>query len=153
MTKTERDEAVNTAADDVVVAPAAVIGSGLSDAEIIALRTTDTDKTASSRYVKTFVHGPGPKPIPANGVDYAASEAAVREYAIQNGLRPTGAVRLDGIEQNRDGVAWDLTFSVAVIPTERAEGPSEPDFVLQGEEAPANTDGAGHSGDTRKKLT
>ena len=122
--------------------------SELTDGQIIALRTTDTDEDSIDEYVKVFVYPPGVKPTEANGIDHAANKAAAREFAIQNGLRPTGDAKLKSIKQNRDGVAWDVTITVPVTPTERVEGASEPQIVTGGEDAPANSDGNDHSDDT-----
>lgn len=121
-------------------APAAYVGSGLTDGQIIAQRTTDTDADSAEVYTKVFVMA-GVKPTEANGVDHSANRAATREFAIQNGLRPTGDVTLKSVKHNIDGLAWDVTYTVPVVLTERAEGASEADIVTQGEDAPANTDG------------
>lgn len=118
-------------------APAAYVGEGQTDEQIIALRTTDTTAESTDVYTKVFVVN-GVKPTEANGIDHAANKAAVREFAIQNGLRPTGEVELKSIKHNIDGVSWDITFTVPVSLTETVDGPSEADIVTQGEDAPAN---------------
>lgn len=142
-------------AEETTEGEGAYLDADLTDGQIIALRTTDTDKDSIDEYVKIFVHGPGPKPIEENGHDHSANKAATREFAIQNGLRPTGDVRHVSTKRNRDKVSWDLTYAVPVLLTERVEHPSGPNVVTENlvndeGEVPANTDGAGHSEDTRK---
>ncbi len=123
----------------------------LSDPEIIARRSADIEAKEADEYRKVFVLPPGPKPTPANGYAHDANEAATRQYALQAGLYPTGDVRHVSTKQHDNGVSWVLTYAVKVVPTERVLV-SEPDVALQGEDAPANTDGAGHSGDTSDKA-
>jgi len=118
-------------------APAAYVGAGMTDAQIIAQRTTDTDADSANHYTKVFVMA-GVKPTEENGIDHSANKAATREFAIQNGLRPTGDVELKSIEHNMDGLAWDVTYTVPVELTERVGEPSGPNFVTQGKPAPAN---------------
>lgn len=134
---------------------AAYVDSGLTDEQIIARRSADieADSAKDSEHVKVFVLPPGPKPIEANGYDHEANKAATRQYAISQGMRPAGDVRLVSIKQHKNKVSWVLTYAVPVILTERAEGASEADIVLDGEDsAEVNTDGAGHSGDTSGKT-
>ncbi len=121
----------------------------LSEARIIALRSADIDaeEAKDNEHVKVFILPPGPKPIEANGYSHEANYAATRQYAISQGMRPTGDVRLVSIKKHENGVSWVLTYAVPVSIVERSEA-SEPEIVLQGEDADVNTDGAGHSGDT-----
>lgn len=125
--------------------------SDLSDPEIIARRSADIEAEEANEYRKVFVLPPGPKPTPANGYAHDANMAATRQYAIQAGLYPTGDVRHVSTKQHDNGVSWVLTYAVKVVPTERVLV-SEPDVVLEGEDAPTNTDGAGHSADTSDKA-
>lgn len=130
-----------------------VTGRPLSDGEIIARRSADIDtaEAKGGEHVKVFVLPPGPKPTEANGYDHAANKAATRQYAISQGMRPTGDVRLVSIKQHDNGISWTLTYAVPVGVAERIGDPSGPDIVSQGEDAPTNTDGAGHSSDTSGK--
>ena len=129
-----------------------VTGKPLSDNAIIARRSADihTKTAKNGEHVKVFVLPPGPKPTEKNGYDHAANEAATRQYAISQGMRPVGDVRLVSIEQHENGVSWNLTYAVPVAVDERLDKPSEPDIVTQGEDVPVNTKGAGHSSDTRE---
>lgn len=122
-------------------APAAYVGAGLTTGQIIAARTTDTDEDSAEVYTKVFVMAGKAKPTEDNGVDHSANKAATREFAIQNGLRPTGDVTLKSIKRNADPKAWDVTYTVPVALTETVDGPSEGSIVTQGKDAPANTDG------------
>lgn len=127
-----------------------VTGQPLSDAEIIARRSADihTKKAKNGEHVKIFVLPPGPKPTEANGYDHAANEAATRQYAISQGMRPVGKVRLVSTEQHVNGISWVLTYAVKVAVAEKITEPSKPDIVTEGKDAPANTEGTGHSSDT-----
>lgn len=136
--------------------PQAIETNGLSDAEIIARRSADIHSSAAKNdeHVKVFVLPPGPKPTEANGYDHAANKAATRQYAISQGMRPTGDVRLVSIKKHDNGISWVLTYAVPVAVADAIEEPSEGQIVLDGKsEAPANTDGAGHSEDTSSGKT
>ena len=127
-----------------------VTGEPLSDAEIIARRSADihTEEAKENEHVKVFVLPPGVKPTEANGYDHDANKAATRQYAISQGMRPIGDVRLVSIKQHANGISWGLTYAVPVAVAERIAEPSGPEIVLQGEDAPTNTDGNGHTPDT-----
>lgn len=126
----------------------------LSDAEIIARRSADIDaaKATKGEHIKVFVLPPGPKPTNANGYDHAANEAATRQYAISQGMRPTGDVRLVSIKQHRNGVSWVLTYAVPVAVAEKIEAPSEPHIVTGGDGAPVNTSGNDATSNTDPNL-
>lgn len=128
---------------------------GLTDAEIIARRSADIDaeEAKDNEHVKVFVLPPGPKPTEANGYDHEANKAATRQYAISQGMRPTGDVRLVSIKQHQNRVSWVLTYAVPVAVAEKIEAPSEPHVVTGGDGAEVNTDGNGHSSDTTQKPT
>lgn len=135
-----------------------VTGEPLSDAAIIARRSADihTDEAKNGEHVKVFVLPPGPKPTEANGYDHSANKAAVRQYALSQGMRPTGDsvddVRLVSIKQHVNGISWVLTYAVPVLVAERIAEPSGPDIVTGGEDVSTNTDKAGHSSDTSEKT-
>lgn len=125
----------------------------LTDGEVVALKSADVHAESSERHVKVFVLPPGPKPTPQNGYDHEANKAAVIQYMISQGLRPTGDVRHVSTKQHDNGVSWVLTYDVAAIPTASAAGASGPDIVLGSDgEAPTATSGAGHSDDTTGKT-
>lgn len=130
-----------------------VTGKPLPDSEIIARRSADihTKAAKNHEHVKVFVLPPGPKPIEANGYDHAANKAATRQYAISQGMRPVGDVRLVSIAQHDNGISWNLTYAVEVAVAEKITEPSEPDIVTHGEDVSTNTDKAGHSSDTSQK--
>ena len=140
---TEAEKAADPTIDEVT-------GEPLSDAEIIARRSADihTEEAKGNEHVKVFVLPPGVKPTEANGYDHSANKAATRQYAISQGMRPIGDVRRVSIEQHANGVSWVLTYAVPVAVAERIAPPSGLDIVLQGEDAPANTDENGHEPDT-----
>lgn len=117
----------------------------LSDAEIIARRSADVHKSAATEHVKIFTLPPGPKPTEANGYDHEANKAATRQYAISQGMRPTGDVRLVSTKQHPNGVSWNLTYSVPVAVAEKIADPSEPEIVTGGDGAAVNTDGNGNT--------
>lgn len=139
---TDATEADSTV-DEVTLEP-------LSDAEIIARRSADIhdDEAKDNEHVKVFVLPPGVKPTEANGYDHAANKAATRQYALSQGMRPIGDVRLVSTKQHANGISWVLTYAVEVAVAERIAEPSGLEIVLQGEDAPANTGGAGHTPDT-----
>lgn len=126
----------------------------LSDAEIIARRSADihAEKAKKGEHVKVFVLPPGPKPTPSNGYDHEANKAATRQYAISQGMRPTGGVRHVSTAQHRNGVSWVLTYAVPVAVAERIGEPSEPHIVTGGDGADVNTDGNGHASNTDPNL-
>lgn len=130
-----------------------VTGARLSDAEIIARRSADIHAKAATKHehVKEFVLPPGPKPTAANGYDHAANEAATRQYALNQGMRPVGDVRLVSISQHKNGISWVCKYAVEVAVDEKITEPSEADIVTQGKDISTNTDGAGHSSDTSDK--
>lgn len=126
----------------------------LTDAEFIALKTADTDKTESDSFVKVFVIPAGPKPTEGNGFSHEANKAATRQFAILSGLRPTGEVSLDSTTEQKRGdlsVGWELTYSVPVQPAAKYNPESDPVYVVApGEDAPANTDQAASDAGTGK---
>lgn len=138
-------------------------GTKLSNAEIIARRSADIDASAATNdeHLKVFVLPPGPKPTEANGYDHAANKAATRQYAISQGLRPSqDDVRLVSIKQHKNKKSWVLTYGVKVVPAEFADYPLPATAEVITEaiaeddgHVPTNTDGAGHSGDTRTEPT
>lgn len=130
-----------------------VTGEPLSDAEIIARRSADihAEEAKGNEHAKVFVLPPGVKPTEANGYDHSANKAATRQYAISQGMRPIGDVRLVSIKQHANGISWVLTYAVPVAVAERIAEPSGPEIVLQGEDAPANTGENGHTPDTSGK--
>lgn len=124
----------------------------LTPGQVVALKSADVHKASSNEHVKVFVLPPGPKPIEKNGYSHEANKAATIQYMINQGMRPTGDVRLVSVKQHANGVSWELTYAVPAIPTADVDGPSEPDIVTGGEDVPANTSGSGHSHDTRPKA-
>lgn len=111
---------------DEIVEPAAVRAAELaafeakSDAELVAERTADTDKGSSTEHVKVFViPGDEPKPTKSN-YNHDANIAAVRQYMMSQGLRPTGDVVFKKSEPyGPGGKSWALTYAVPAVPAER----------------------------------
>jgi hypothetical protein len=139
-----------------------------SDEQIVAERSADIDATTANEHRKVFVLPPGPKPTEANGFDHRANYAATRQYAVQNGLRPTGDVRLVSVKPfGPGGVSWALTYAVPAVPAESLgfddEGNAPVDeaevVVITDNEAdaeghvPTNTEGNGSTPSTEDKPT
>ena len=92
----------------------------VADAELVAQRSADVAEDSSDEHVKVFVLPPGPKPTEANGFSHEANFAATRQYAISQGLRPTGDVRHVSTEPfGPGGKSWALTYAVPAVPAER----------------------------------
>lgn len=125
-------------------------GNPLSHDEIVARRTIDTDEPTLGEHVKVFVLA-GAKPTEANDYDHEPNKAATRQYAISQGMRPTGDVKVKSIKRNRDGVAWDVTYAVPVAVGDDLERPSMSDIVSDGpkpeEEAAPTEDPSGSGSD------
>lgn len=132
-----------------------------SNEAIIAERSADIDAETATEHRKVFVLPPGPKPTEANGFDHRANYAATRQYAIQQGLRPTGDVRLVSTKPFGPGDAsWALTYAVPAVPAERETYvPDEPTEVITDHETdaegnvPTNTEGNGDTPSTEDKPT
>lgn len=91
-----------------------------TDAELVAQRSADVAEDSSDEHVKVFVLPPGPKPTKANGFSHEANFAATRQYAISQGLRPTGDVRHVSTKPfGPGGKSWALTYAVPAVPAER----------------------------------
>lgn len=92
-----------------------------TDAQLVAQRSADTNATSSNEHVKIFVLPPGPKPTATNGFSHEANFAAVRQYMMQQGLRPTGDVRHVSTKAHKgnEAMGWDLTYAVPAVPAER----------------------------------
>lgn len=108
---------------------------GLSDSEIIARRSADIteDKAKSDEFVKVFVLGPCGKPTEASGYDHEPNKAATRQFAIDQGMRPVGDVRLVSTKAHKGAEnVWDLTYALPVAVDERLEYPSGPNIVSDG---------------------
>jgi hypothetical protein len=148
------------AVEGVAVAgyPSTTADSDKSNAQIIAERSADisAETAKNNEHRKVFVLPPGPKPTEANGYDHRANYAATREYAIQQGLRPTGDVRLVSCTKfGPGGVSWALTYAVPVLPAERVSYP-EPgaaEVVTEHEtdesgNVPTNSEGTGNTPNT-----
>lgn len=99
----------------------------LSDAEVIARRSADIEakEAKNSEHVKVFVLAPGENPTKGADFDHTPNKSATRQYAISQGLRPTGDVRFVGAKEEGKHKAWWLTYAVPVIPAERASWPEQ----------------------------
>lgn len=102
----------------------------------IAARSADMD-TPSTTHEKIFVLGPSPlfrdNPYTADhGFDHEPNKAATRQYAIDQGLWPTGEVTHKSTKRHPDGESWILTYSVPVIPANDApDGSQTPRVVAE----------------------
>lgn len=103
-----------------------------SDAEVIALRSQDVHDKASEDHVKVVTVGPCDKPSDKT-YDFEPDKAAVRQYAISQGMRPVGDVTVALIEKRKGTEnVWDITYTLPVAVDERLEKPSGPDIVSDG---------------------
>lgn len=103
-----------------------------SDGEVIALRSQDVHTDSASEHIKVVTVGPCDKPTEKT-YDHEPDKAAVRQYAISQGMRPIGDVRVKSTKV-REGTknVWDITYSLPVAVDERLEKPSGPDIVSDG---------------------
>lgn len=115
---------------------------GLSDDEVIARRSADihTDEASGNEHVKIFVLGTAENPTKIDGFDHEPNKAATRQYAISQGMRPVGDVRLVSSRKNKAGFGWDLKYAVEVAVDERLGEASGPDIVSDGPSDPAEVD-------------
>lgn len=112
----------------------------LTDGEIVAARSADTDEISTDEHVKVFVLPPGDKPTEANGFSHEANYAAVRQYAMSQGLRPTGDVRHVSTKPYGPGkLSWAITYAVTAVPAERFDF-AEVHVITENEDP----DGDGH---------
>jgi hypothetical protein len=105
-------------------APEAEVAPTETDAQVIARRSADikADAATNDEHIKIFVLPPGPKPTEKSGYAHEANYAATRQYAISQGLRPTGDVRLVSITPFGPGkLSWACKYAVPVIPAERVD--------------------------------
>lgn len=107
----------------------------------VAARSADVDEVETEVHRKEFVHGPGVYTVAA-GFSHEANYAAVRQYLINQGLRPVGDVRHVSTKTHADGVSKVLAYEVEAVPAHLAEAYEVAHAeVIQGEggEAPATT--------------
>lgn len=116
------------------------IDQDISDPEVpndveIAARSADMD-TPSTTHEKVFVLGPnsvltGKNPYTeGNGYDHEPNKAATRQYAIDQGLWPTGEAAFKSAKKHPDGESWILTYTVPVIPAHVVESGSQSPSVV-----------------------
>lgn len=99
----------------------------LSPEAEVEQRSADQDK-ASLTHTKQFVLGPTSGY--AKGYDHEPNKAATRQYAIDQGLWPTGDVKFVGAKTHADGVSLVLTYKVPVIPAHDApEASPNPEVI------------------------
>lgn len=112
----ETDEAT-VETDEAAVDPTV---DNRSDGAIVAARSADVDETETDEHVKIFVLPPGPNPTKGEGHDHEPNYAAVRQYMISQGLRPTGDVyHVSTKSCGPGGLSWALTYAVPAVPAER----------------------------------
>jgi hypothetical protein len=110
-----------TETTDEALADGAAVTELDPEAEV-ALRSADQSDKPTSEHRKIFVLGPDPSSPTANpyteakGYDHEPNKAATRQYAIDQGLWPTGDVRFVSGKRHADGVSWELTYAVPVEP-------------------------------------
>lgn len=124
MTKTTEAEA---SARQLARAAELEAADAVTDDEIVAARSADTDELSTDEHVKIFVLEPGPEPTEANGFDHGPNKAAVVQYMIVQGLRPTGKVR--HVSTQKIGPAsmpsWAVKYAVLAVPAERYDFAAE----------------------------
>lgn len=101
----------------------------------VGARSADMDEP-STEHLKVFVLGPNPIAPKANpyteknGYDHEPNKVATRQYAISQGLWPTGDVRFVSAKRHPDGVSWVLTYGVEVVPAHDVpDGSRHPEVV------------------------
>lgn len=115
------DEVAPEATDE---APASIVEEldARSDEAVVAARSADihADEAPKGEHVKIFVI-PGDEPKPtASNYDHEPNYAAVRQYMLSQGLRPTGDVRfVSSKAYGPGGSSWALKYAVAATPAER----------------------------------
>lgn len=96
----------------------------------VAARSADMDKPGTT-HEKDFVVGPNPYQTGRNpytaagGFDHEPNKAAMRQYAINAGLWPTGEAEYKSAKRHPDGVSWILTYTIPVIPAHTAADGSQ----------------------------
>lgn len=117
-------------------------GKPLTDDEIIGRRSADIldDVAKGNEHVKVFVIGTELSPAKIEGFDHEPQKAATRQYAISQGMRPVGDVRIVSTKRNKTGFGWDVTYAVEVAVDERLGKASGPDIVSNGPSDPAKVD-------------
>lgn len=141
MTDTKNDD---TTTDEVEVEATEIEKlDARSDEAIVASRSADidTEEAKDGEHVKIFVLPPGPKPTEANGFNHEANFAAVRQYMLSQGLRPTGDVRHVSTKPHLGNEArgWALKYAVPAVPAERFDF-AEVHVITENEDP----DGDGH---------
>ncbi|ARX81527.1 hypothetical protein SMD44_00925 [Streptomyces alboflavus] len=86
-----------------------------------AVADRSPDGADGIRHVKEFVVLGAAPAEDASEPD--PNKIATLQEAIQRGLHPRGDVRLDGCEEQPDGVSRLLRYSVEVVPAEADEAP------------------------------
>jgi hypothetical protein len=118
---------------------------GVPDDVEVAARSADMDKP-STEHRKVFVLGPNSVDnstnpyTEAHDYDHEPNKAATRQYAIDQGMWPTGDVRHVSTKRHPDGVSWVLTYAVDVIPANDApDGSQTPRVVAEDGDAEGAT--------------
>lgn len=134
------DEALTTPEEHAEASEGVEPGQDVSDPEVpndveIAARSADMD-SPSTTHEKTFVLGPNPYATgrnpytEGNGYDHEPNKAATRQYAIDQGLWPTGEAAFKSAKKHPDGESWILTYTVPVVPAHDVEGGSQHPTVV-----------------------
>lgn len=114
-------EAAEASPDVDVPELADVSDAAVPDDVEVAARSADME-TASDEHRKVFVLGPNPYQrdsnpyVESNGYDHEPNKIATRQYAIDQGMWPTGDARHVSTKRHPDGESWVLTYAVPVIP-------------------------------------
>jgi hypothetical protein len=82
----------------------------------VAERTQDTDKAESGEFVKDFIVRRDQFDAEDPDAVHARNATAVRQFMVNQGLRPDADVRFVGEEDHWDGVSVVLHYSVGAVP-------------------------------------
>lgn len=82
----------------------------------VAERTQDTDEAESGEFVKDFVVRRDQFDAEDPDAVHARNATAVRQFMVNQGLRPSADVRFVGEEEHWDGVSVVLRYSVGAVP-------------------------------------
>lgn len=138
--KRKTEDALTTPIEHAGATEGVEPGQHVSDPDVpndveIAARSADMD-SPSAVHEKVFVLGPNPVEnshnpyTEANGFDHEPNKGATRQFAIDQGLWPTGEVTHKSTKRHPDGRSWVLAYTVPVIPANDAPDGSQSPRVV-----------------------
>lgn len=95
----------------------------------VAERSADVDKASSTLHEKVFVVPKADYDLDAEGI-HERNIVAVRQYMVNNGIRPDAKVTFDGEEKWWDGASVALRYKVSAVPASIAVAYDEAHTVM-----------------------